>query len=52
VIGVGDLLPAETCQAALFCRTAALALGGAGISPDVYELMMAMLKRDGTPTVS
>jgi histidine ammonia-lyase len=51
VIGVGDLLPAETCRAALFCRTAALALGGAGISPDVHELMMAMLERDLTPAI-
>jgi histidine ammonia-lyase len=51
VIGVGDLLPAETCRAALFCRTAALAQGGAGISPDVHELMMAMLERDVTPAI-
>ena len=52
VIGVGDLLPPETCRAALFCRTAGLALGGAGISLDVHELMMAMLSRDVTPTIS
>ena len=51
VIGVGDLLPAETCRAALFCRTAGLALGGAGISLDVHELMMAMLARDVTPAI-
>jgi histidine ammonia-lyase len=51
VIGVGDLLPVQTCRAALFCRTAALAQGGAGISPDVHELMMAMLERDVTPAI-
>ncbi|MGH3226399.1 MAG: aromatic amino acid lyase, partial [Streptosporangiaceae bacterium] len=51
VIGVGDLLPTPTCRAALFCRTAALALGGAGISLDVHELMMAMLERDVTPAI-
>ncbi len=51
VIGVGDLLPTPTCRAALFCRTAALALGGAGISLDVHELMIAMLSRDVTPVI-
>lgn len=51
VVGVGDLLPAETSRAALFCRTAALALGGAGVSPEVHELMMAMLERDVTPAI-
>ena len=51
VIGVGEPLPTPTGRAALFCRTAALALGGAGISLDVHELMMAMLERDVTPTI-
>ena len=51
VIGVGDLLPVPTCRAALFCRTAALALGGAGVSPGVHELMMAMLAHDVTPVI-
>lgn len=51
VVGVGDLLPPETCRAALFCRTVALAHGGAGVSPEVHSLMMAMLERDVIPAI-
>jgi histidine ammonia-lyase len=51
VVGVGDPLPPETCRAALFCRTAALATGGAGVSPHVHALMRAMLERDVTPVI-
>jgi histidine ammonia-lyase len=51
VVGVGDPLPPETCRAALFCRTAALASGGAGVSPHVHALMRVMLERDVTPVI-
>jgi histidine ammonia-lyase len=51
IAAVGDPLPLETCRAALFCRTAALAQGGAGVSPHVHELMLAMLERDVTPVL-
>jgi histidine ammonia-lyase len=51
VIGVGDPLQPEICRAALFCRTAALANGGAGVSPHVHALMRAMLERDVTPVI-
>jgi histidine ammonia-lyase len=51
VVGVGDPLPPETCRAALFCRTVALAQGGAGVSPHVHALMRAMLERDVTPAI-
>lgn len=51
VVGVGDPLRPETCRAVLFCRTAALATGGAGVSPHVHALMREMLERDVTPVI-
>ncbi|WP_085882353.1 HAL/PAL/TAL family ammonia-lyase [Oceanibacterium hippocampi] len=51
VVGIGEPLPVETARAALFCRTVALARGGAGISPHVHDLMIEMLARDVTPVV-
>ena len=51
VAGVGEPLAIEVCRAALLCRTVALAAGGAGISPHVHELMVAMLARDVTPVI-
>jgi histidine ammonia-lyase len=52
VAGVGEPLPRETARAALLCRTVALAQGGAGITPAVHELMVAMLARDVTPVIA
>ena len=51
VAGVGEPLPLEICRAALFCRIAALARCGAGISPHLYDLMVAMLERDVIPVM-
>lgn len=51
VAGIGDPLPVETCRAALFCRIAGLAKGGAGLSPDVFDLLVAMLARDIVPVL-
>lgn len=51
IAGVGEKLPLETCRAALFCRIATLAHGGAGVSPHVLDLMIAMLERGVTPVL-
>jgi histidine ammonia-lyase len=51
IAGVGEPLPIETCRAVLFCRIATMAQGGAGISPHVHDLMVAMLERDVVPVI-
>ena len=51
IAGVGGPLPIETCRAALFCRIAGLAHGGAGISLPVNDLLIAMLERDVVPVL-
>lgn len=51
VAGVGAPLPIETCRAVLFCRIAGLAQGGAGISPQVFDLLCAMLRHDVIPVI-
>jgi histidine ammonia-lyase len=50
-IGVGEPLPVPVCRAALLCRIAGLAQGGAGISPDVLDLLVAMFNAGITPVV-
>lgn len=49
--GVGAPLPLKTCRAALFCRLAGLAQGGAGISMAVFDHLAAMLARDVVPVI-
>lgn len=51
IAGIGASLPVETCRAALFCRVVGLAKGGAGLSPHVFDLLMAMLARDVVPVL-
>lgn len=51
VASVGDPLSLETCRAALFCRLAGLAQGGAGISTPVFDQLRAMLERDVIPVI-
>ncbi|WP_312797334.1 aromatic amino acid lyase, partial [Tianweitania sp.] len=48
---IGEPLAVETCRAALFCRIAGLAKGGAGVSLDVFDLLVAMLARDIVPVL-
>lgn len=50
-IGVGDPLPPATVRAAMLARANAMALGGAGVSPAVLDLLIAMLNRGVTPVV-
>jgi histidine ammonia-lyase len=50
-IGVGEPLPRATVRAAMLCRANAMALGGAGVSPAVLDLLMALVNRDVTPVV-
>nr|WP_250157540.1 aromatic amino acid ammonia-lyase [Tianweitania aestuarii] len=51
IAGIGGPLSLETCRAALFCRIAGLAKGGAGVSLDVFDLLMAMLAHDIVPVL-
>ncbi len=50
-IGVGEPLSAATVRAAMLARANAMALGGAGVSPSVLDLLLAMLNRGVTPVV-
>ena len=50
-IGVGEPLPRATVRAAMLARANAMALGGAGISPAVLDLLVALVNRDVTPIV-
>ena len=50
-IGVGEPLPRATVRAAMVARANAMALGGAGVSPAVLDLLIALLNRNVTPVV-
>jgi histidine ammonia-lyase len=50
-IGVGEPLPRAVVRAAMLARANAMALGGAGVSPAVLDLLIALLNRDVTPVV-
>ena len=50
-IGVGEPLPRATVRAAMLARANAMALGGAGVSPAVLDLLIALINRDVTPIV-
>lgn len=50
-IGVGEPLPERVCRAALIVRCVGLARGGAGISPPLLDLLVAMVERDVTPVI-
>ena len=50
-IGVGEPLPRAIVRAAMLARANAMTLGGAGVSPAVLDLLIAMLNRDVTPVV-
>lgn len=50
-IGVGEPLPRATVRAAMLARANSMALGGAGASPAVVDLLIALLNRDVTPVV-
>ncbi len=50
-IGMGDALPMPVCRAALLCRIIGVAQGGAGLSPAVLELLVAMFNAGITPVI-
>lgn len=50
-VGVGEKLPRATVRAAMLARANAMALGGAGVSPSVLDLLIALLNRGVTPVV-
>jgi len=50
-IGVGDPLPRATVRAAMVARANAMMLGGAGVSPAVLDLLVALVNHDVTPIV-
>ena len=50
-IGVGEPLPRATVRAAMLARANAMTLGGAGVSPAVLDLLVALINRGVTPVV-
>lgn len=50
-IGVGEPLSQPICRAALIVRCIGLARGGAGISPALLDLLLAMVERGVTPVI-
>ncbi|WP_236841965.1 HAL/PAL/TAL family ammonia-lyase [Bosea sp. PAMC 26642] len=50
-IGVGEPFPESTARAMFLCRLISLAQGGSGISPSVFELMVAMFNAGITPVI-
>jgi histidine ammonia-lyase len=51
MMGVGEPHPEPVCRAALIARCVAMAEGGAGISPSVLDLLLAMVERGVTPVI-
>lgn len=50
-IGVGEPLPEPVCRASLIARCIGLSQGGAGVSPAVLDLLLAMVERGVTPVI-
>jgi histidine ammonia-lyase len=50
-IGMGDPLPEPVARGALFCRILGLSKGGAGLSPELLDLMIALLNAGVTPVI-
>ncbi len=50
-IGVGEPLPEAVCRAALVVRCIGLSRGGAGVSPALLDLLLAMVERGVTPVI-
>jgi len=51
VIGVGEPLPEAVCRAAFVVRCIGLSRGGAGVSPALLDLLLAMVERGVTPVI-
>lgn len=50
-IGVGEPFPEPVARAMLLCRLVGLAQGGSGISPAVFDLLLAMFNAGLTPVI-
>jgi histidine ammonia-lyase len=50
-IGVGEPLPRGVVRAAMLARANGMSIGGAGVSPAVLDLLIALVNRDVTPIV-
>jgi histidine ammonia-lyase len=50
-IGVGEPLPRAVVRAAMLARANGMSLGGAGVSPAVLDLLIALVNRGVTPIV-
>jgi histidine ammonia-lyase len=50
-VAIGTPFPAETVRAMLFARIAGMRIGGSGISPAVFEALVAMLNAGVHPVV-
>jgi histidine ammonia-lyase len=50
-VGVGPELDAAAVRAIMFARIAGMAAGGSGVSPAVFDALVAMLNRDVVPVV-
>jgi histidine ammonia-lyase len=50
-VGIGQRFPTEVVRAMLFTRAAGMRMGGSGISPNVFETMVAMLNAGVHPRV-
>ena len=50
-VGVGPRFATEAVRAMLFARASAMAVGGSGITPDVFDAVLAMLNAGVHPVV-
>lgn len=50
-VGIGTAAPAERVRATLFARLAGLAAGGSGISPHVFDALLALLNAGVHPVI-
>jgi histidine ammonia-lyase len=50
-VGVGPLFPQSVARTQLLCRIIGLSQGGAGISPHVLDMMIAMFNAGVTPSI-
>ena len=50
-VGIGAAAPAERVRATLFARLAGLAAGGSGISPSVFDALLAILNAGVHPVI-
>ena len=50
-VGIGPAYDRESVRAIMFARVAGMAAGGSGVSPGVFDALVALLNRDVVPVV-